>query len=233
MSEVVRIAMWSGPRNISTALMRSWEARGDTAVCDEPLYAFYLERTGRPHPGAEEIIERYQTDWRTVADWLTAAVPDGHSIFYQKHMAHHVLPEVELDWVDGLVSCFLIRDPREMIPSLAKVLPDPGLEETGLPQQIRILEHVRSRDVLTDPPGVLRALCAAIGVPWTDRMLHWAPGPRETDGIWAPHWYDAVERSTGFAPYRPGQEPVPPHLEALWREADALYRELHDLRITA
>jgi hypothetical protein len=239
----VRIAMWSGPRNISTALMRAWGSRADTVVCDEPLYAHYLQATGRPHPGAAEVIAHHDTDWQSVVRDLLGPLPPGKSIFYQKHMAHHLLPGVGRDWIDGLTNCFLIRSPREMLSSLAKVLEAPGLEETGLPQQVSLFERVRTRtgeippvidarDVLTDPPGLLRKLCEAIGVPYLEAMLHWEPGPRDSDGIWGPHWYEAAWRSTGFAPYRPKNEPVPAHLCDLLADCEGLYRVLHAHRIT-
>ncbi len=235
--------MWSGPRNISTALMRSWGSRPDTFVCDEPLYAYYLEQTGTDHPGAIEIIAHYETDWRKVTAWLTGPVPEGHDIFYQKHMTHHVLPEAGLDWLDELTNCFLIRDPREVITSFCKVVPHLTIEDTGLPQQVAIFEHVRdrsggvppvidARDVLSNPADILSKLCTWIGVPYTDAMLHWPPGRRPTDGIWAPHWYEAVERSTGFAPYRPKDDPVPDDLLGLLEQCDELYQQLYRYRIT-
>ena len=140
-----RIAMWSGPRNISTALMRGWENRSDCAVIDEPLYAFYLERTGLPHPGAAEIIAHDETDWRRVAETLTGPLPDGASVFYQKLMAHHLLPEIDREWLWSLEHAFLLRDPREMLLSLSKVTPNPRPEDTGLPQQVELFEEVRRR----------------------------------------------------------------------------------------
>ncbi len=238
----VRIAMWSGPRNISTALMRSWGARPDTFVCDEPLYPYYLEQTGVDHPRAQAIIAHYETDWRKVVASLTGPVPEGKRIFYQKHMTHHLLPEVGVDWLDGFVNCFLIREPREVITSYTKVVSQPTIDQTGFPQQLALFERARERsgrvppvidagDVLRDPASILSKLCVRIGVPYTDEMLRWAPGPRPTDGIWAPHWYQAVERSTGFAPYQPKDDPVPNEMLGLLEECDALYRELYQHRI--
>ncbi len=235
--------MWSGPRNISTAMMRAWDARGDTAVWDEPLYAHYLKTTGLDHPGADEIIARHESDWRRVVERCLGPVPDGRPIFYQKHMAHHLTPDVDLDWIDGLTNCFLIRDPREMLVSLAKVIDDPDADATGLPQQVRLFERecdrlgepppvLDARDVLEDPAGRLRALCARIGVPFTAAMLAWPAGPRETDGVWAKHWYANVERSTGFAPYRPRDEAPPEHLHAVLERCRALYDQLHQHRMT-
>jgi hypothetical protein len=239
----LRIAMWSGPRNVSTALMRAFEARDDCAVCDEPLYAHYLAVTKLPHPGAEAVIASQPTDWREVARALTGPAPGGERVFYQKHMAHHLLPEVGRGWVWELANAFLIRDPREMLPSLDAVFPDPGLEDTGLPQQVELFEELRrrtgevppvvdSRDLLREPKGVLRALCARLGLDFQESMLSWPPGRRETDGVWAEHWYAGVERSTGFAPWKPKEAPFPARLEPLLARCEEPYRQLHAHRIT-
>lgn len=238
----MRIAMWSGPRNISTAMMRSWGNRADTSVCDEPLYAHYLRETGLDHPGADEVIEHHEDDWRAVVDWLLGPVPGGRAIFYQKHMAHHLLPTIDRGWLDRVTNVFLIREPREMLTSLARVLKDPRIEDTGLPQQAEIFERVRERtgtippvvdakDVLDDPRGVLTKLCDVLGVAFDEKMLSWPPGPRETDGIWAKHWYDGVERSTGFQPYRPKPDEVPPRLQGVLERGETFYRLLHEHRI--
>ena len=147
----VRIAMWSGPRNISTALLRSWGNRHDTFVCDEPLYAFYLERTGVEHPGREEVLAHHDSDWRRVVRRLTGKIPAGKAIFYQKHMAHHLLPEIDRAWVSSLANAFLIRNPEEMLTSLTRVMPRPGVEDTGLPQQWELFGWLRERTGRTPP----------------------------------------------------------------------------------
>jgi hypothetical protein len=235
--EPIRIAMWSGPRNISTAMMRSWENRGDAAVSDEPLYAHYLKETRVDHPGRDEIIAACETDWRKVVAYLTGPVPGGKAVWYQKHMTHHLLPGIERGWVKGLTNAFLIREPTEMITSLAKVTPNPRIEDTGLPQQAALFEQVRewegktppvvdARDVLTDPRRMLGLLCEALGVAFTERMLAWPAGKRATDGVWAPHWYASVEKSTGFEGYRPKNEPVPERLKTVHDECEGLYRKL-------
>lgn len=234
--------MWSGPRNISTAMMRSWEARGDTAVVDEPLYAHYLLRTGLDHPGAAEVIACHETDFDRVVATLTGPAPGEPAIQYQKHMTHHLLPGMDTSWVCALTNCFLIRDPGPMLISLAKVLPNPTLEATGLPQQVELFERERARlgrtppvidawDVLSDPARTLALLCAATGVPYTDRMLSWPAGPRTTDGVWARHWYAAVEKSTGFGPPERRDEPVPERLAPLLRQCQPLYESLHAHRL--
>jgi hypothetical protein len=222
--------------------MRSWGNRPDTYVTDEPLYAHYLLRTRRAHPGAEEVIRSQEPDWRRAAEWLTGPVPEGKPIWYQKHMAHHLLPEIEREWMGALTNCFLIREPREMLTSLIKVLPDAALPDTGLPQQAALFDWEReragrvppvldARDVLEDPPGVLTALCRELGVEFMEAMLSWPPGPRETDGVWAKHWYAAVERSTGFEPYVPKPDRVPAHLAGLLAECEELYGRLHAHRL--
>jgi len=240
----VRIACWSGPRNISTAMMRSWEARGDCAVSDEPLYAHYLSATGADHPDARRVIKHHGADWRPVVEELLGPVPGDRPIWYQKHMAHHLLPSMERNWIDGLTNVLLIRDPAAMIASLARVLPRPTLPETGLPQQVALFERftdrsgepppvIDARDVLENPAALLRVLCERVGVPYTSRMLAWPPGLRPTDGVWAPHWYGRVAESTGFAPWQPPSESPPADLEDLVAEARPMYERLHAHRLRA
>jgi hypothetical protein len=240
----LRLAMWSGPRNISTAMMRAWGNRPDTLVCDEPLYAHYLHATGRVHPGGDEVIAAGEIDWRKVVAWLTGAVPQGQAVFFQKHMAHHLLPAMEREWLGQVTNAFLIRDPREMITSLIKKVPDARLEDTGLPQQLEICRLVRqetgrtppvldAKDVLTNPRRQLTLLCQAVGVPFTEAMLSWPPGLRETDGVWAKYWYHEVEKTTTFQPYRPKVEDVPAEFLALYRACLPYYEELHGQRLGA
>lgn len=218
--------MWSGPRNISTALMRSWESRPDTAVVDEPLYAFYLRETGLDHPGREEILASQANDWQTVAEQLSGTIPGGKAIYYQKHMAHHLLPQVGMGWLmdKSFRHAFLIREPAAMLASLSKVISNPRVEDTGLPQQVELFEMLRrttghippvvdSRAVLENPKDMLEALCHALDVPFDDAMLSWEAGPRTSDGVWAEHWYANVEKSTGFGPPRAETAEVPEGLE--------------------
>jgi len=229
--------MWSGPRNISTAMMRSFGNRSDAVVVDEPLYAHYLLASGAEHPGREEVIARHETDWRKVVGELTGPVPGGKRVWYQKHMAHHLLPGMDRAWIAGLTNCFLIREPREVITSFVKVVERPTALDLGLPQQVELFEAERgrtgrvppvvdSRDILKDPRGVLTGLCEAVGVDFDEAMLRWPPGPRATDGVWAKHWYASVEQSTGFGPYTPKDEPVPRGLEGVYEECRALYEQL-------
>ena len=238
----LRLAMWSGPRNISTALMRSWGNRDDTAVVDEPLYAYYLAVTGKPHPGAAEVVARGPVDWREVVASLTAEIPAGKAIHYQKHMTHHLLPEVDRAWLGQVTNCFLIRHPREVLASYTRVVDRPALEDLGFVQQADLFSWVRADrgwmppvldacDVLTEPRRLLGLLCEAVGVPFQDAMLSWAPGPRPSDGIWARHWYGEVEKSTGFRPPRSGAAEVPGHLRDLYETCLGCYEELYRYRL--
>lgn len=229
----VRIAMWSGPRTLSTATMRAWENRPDTVVVDEPLYAYYLAATGIDHPGRDEILAGQPTDWHTVVHSLTTDdLPDGATISYQKHMTHHVLPEIDLGALEPLTHAHLIRDPRRVLASYAKVREQPTLADLGVQQQVALHRRfggpvVDSDDLLRDPEGVLRRLCDALGVPFDASMLSWTAGPRNSDGVWAPYWYASVEASTGFGPYRGTEVPdLPDHLAALAEQCRPHYAEL-------
>lgn len=244
--DVVRIAMWSGPRNISTALMRAFENRPDCAVVDEPLYGHYLRATGLEHPAGEAVMAAQPGDWREVAEQLCTGLPAGADpettrVFYQKHMTQHMLPEIDLDWTDGLSNCFLIREPRRIIASYSKVRPDFSLEEIGFPQQWALFQReaertgqappvIDSLETLRAPEQSLRGLCERLGIPFSERMLSWPPGPRDSDGVWAPHWYASVEQSTGFA--APSDAPlseveIPGKYEAMCEEAERIYADLY------
>jgi len=232
-----RIAMWSGPRTISTALMRAWENRPDTVVIDEPLYGFYLASTGVPHPGRDEIITTMLNGWREVLDELTLTpFPAGKTVFYAKHMTHHLLPEVDRGALAGLRHAYLIRDPRQLLASYARVRAQPVLADLGLAQQVEIFRTfggpvVDAADILRQPERTLRALCSALEVPFDPAMLRWPAGPRGTDGVWARHWYDGVWRSTGFGPYRESAAELPPELEPLAARCVPFYQEMSAHRI--
>jgi Sulfotransferase domain len=233
----VRIAMWSGPRTISTALMRAWENRPDTVVVDEPLYGFYLDRSGVPHPGRDEIVQSMPRDWREVVDQICSApLPAGKTVYYQKHMTHHLLPEVDRGGLAGLRHAFLIRDPRQLLASYARVRDEPVLADLGLAQQVEIFRRfggpvVDAGDILRQPRAMLEALCTALGVPFDPAMLSWPAGPRPTDGVWARYWYDGVQRSTGFGPYREQTAGLPPALEPLAALCRPFYDELFAHRL--
>jgi hypothetical protein len=238
----LRIAMWSGPRNISTAMMRAWGNRPDTFVCDEPLYAHYLRATGLAHPGAAEVIARHEPDWRKVVAWLTQAHPEGKAVFYQKQMTHHLLPEIDRSWLAKVHNCFLVRHPREVITSYIAKNNDPTVEDVGFLQQAEIFELVRSqagssppvldaRDIQENPRRMLGLLCKALGVEFSERMLSWPPGLRPTDGVWAKHWYHEVENSTSFRPYRQKTDSVPERLHEVYRRCLECYERLHEHRL--
>ena len=233
----LRIAMWSGPRNISTAMMRAWENRPDTAVIDEPFYAHYLSATGSDHPGRDAVIAAYETDWRRVVDQITGPVPGGRRVFYQKHMTHHMLPGMDEDWLEGMANVFLIRDPGAVIASYARKRRSVTAGDIGIARQWQLFEAVRQRTgrpppvidaarVLADPAGVLARLCAILGLDFDARMLSWPAGPRPTDGIWARYWYHAVERSTGFQQAESVEPDLPPELQALADESRPIYEAL-------
>jgi hypothetical protein len=209
MSPAIRIAMWSGPRNISTAMMRSFENREDTAVVDEPFYAAYLLKTGLDHPMRDAVLLSQQLDWQRVVDRLLGPVPRGQPVFYQKHMTHHMLPEFGRSWIRFCHNAFLIRSPEQVLASYAEKRSQVTLADIGFVEQRELFEReadrlgnpppvIEAADVLENPRGMLTALCAVLGVSFSDRMLDWPKGRRPTDGIWAPVWYEAVEESTGF-----------------------------------
>jgi hypothetical protein len=240
----IRIAMWSGPRNISTAMMRSFENRPDTAVVDEPFYAVYLQETGAQHPMRDEVLASQPRDWRTVAEGLLGPVPEGRPVFYQKHMTHHMLPHMEWEWTQSLRNAFLIRAPEDVLLSYAQVRGTPSPEEIGVPQQRELFEREADRlghappvidgaDVLGDPGRVLSLACAALGIAFVPEMLSWPAGPRATDGVWAPAWYGAVEKSIGFSAPREGRVELTDELK---RVADAVrgdYERLAGFRLGA
>jgi hypothetical protein len=238
MTAGVRLAVWSGPRNISTALMRSWENRPDCKVVDEPLYAYYLNETGLDHPARDEVIAAGQTSWQAVVTELTAQVTQAASIYYQKHMTHHLIPQLPRDWIGSLTNVLLIRDPAEVVASYLRSRAEVVASDIGLVQQAELYEQlggappvIDAADFLRDPEGYLRWLCAYIEVEFTEAMLHWPAGPRASDGVWAPYWYDAVLASTGFQPYRPRHvELRGAALEAAQRSRP-YYERLHAVRV--
>ncbi len=244
MSEGLRIAMWSGPRNISTAMMRAWENRDDTAVVDEPFYAHYLLNTGVNHPGREEVIASQSADWQTVVRMLTGPVPGGKAIWYQKHMTQHMLREISLDWLQQVSNCFLIRAPEEVVTSFTRNRPDADFRELGFEQQAYLFDHVCEQsgaappvldaaDVLKDPAGMLRALCVCLNIAFSGCMLRWPAGSRASDGVWAKYWYRTVEQSTGFGPYHPRQEKLTAFQARLAKQCRPHYERLAAHRITA
>jgi len=235
----VRIAMWSGPRNISTTIMRSFSSRSDTFVSDEPFYACYLQRTGRQHPGREEILHSCKRDYHSIINDITSTIPSGKKVWYQKHMAHHLEPEDSLDWTQGLMNCLLIRTPAEVISSFSKKNELTDASELGYLQQIQLYRYhnnklpvVDAQDILQDPSGILRNLCARCGIPFEKGMLSWAAGPHPADGIWGKYWYDQLWSTIGFKPYVQKKVTVSSKLAAMVDLCMPLYEELYQDRIT-
>ena len=236
------IAMWSGPRNISTAMMRSFENRPDTFVSDEPFYGYYLNNADIDHPGRKEVLRSMETDWDTVSKTITGLPPNEEKVWYQKHMAQHNLPGVDLTWTSLVTNCFLIRNPREVIISYHKKYEVNRAELLGYPQQVELYRKltegdcvepaiVDARDILMDPKDILSKLCSVVGIPFRDEMLLWPEGPRVTDGVWAKHWYKRLEASTGFQPYIEKNEELPHELEGIYEECLVYYDTLHRRRI--
>lgn len=237
----LRLAMWSGPRNISTALMRAWENRGDCSVSDEPLYAAYLAQTGLAHPGREAILAAGDTDWRRVVAHLTAHEP-ATPVWYQKHMAQHLLPGMDTDWVHSLLNVLLIRRPAEVVASYVQTRAEVAPQDIGLLQQVALADAIEARsghaplvidsaDFLRAPEAYLRALCTHAGLAFTPRMLHWPAGPRASDGVWAPHWYAAVWQSTGFTPWQARQPQLGGAAAAVAAACEPAYQRLHARRL--
>lgn len=234
----IRICMWSGPRNISTAMMRSFEARGDTAVIDEPFYAAYLDRTAVDHPMRDAVIASQSCDSREVAELLLGPVPGGKPIWYQKHMTLHMLEAFDRSWMAHTRNAFLIREPEAVLASYVRKRSDVTMADIGFVQQRELFESeanrlgapppvVDSADVLMNPGRTLARLCTALGVPYDPAMLEWRPGRRATDGVWAPAWYQAVEGSVGFEKVESKPTtPLPAHLQRLADQARPYYEAL-------
>ncbi|HET7431096.1 MAG TPA: HAD family hydrolase [Nocardioides sp.] len=234
----VRLACWSGPRTISTAMMRAWENRPDTEVVDEPLYAWYLARTGLDHPGRDLVVSTGETDWRRVVESLTAPWPDGPVLQYQKHMAQHLVPDLPREWIGSLRNVLFLRDPAEVVSSYLRSRASVTPDDIGVLQQLELLVQlgpdvpvIDSADFLRDPETHLRWLCAYAGVDFLPSMLAWPAGPRDSDGVWAPYWYDAVLRSTGFEPYRRRRLDLTPEGEEVVAATRPAYERLHDARL--
>ena len=239
---VKRIAMWSGPRNLSTAMMRSFGARADCAVSDEPFYAAYLAATGLQHPMRDEVMASQPQDAERVAADMLGPVPGGKSVWYQKHMSHHMIPGFPLDWMDGVTNVFLLRSPERVLASYAQKRESVTLADVGFEGQAMLFDRVAQRtgrapvvvesdDIRRDPEGTLTALCAAIGLAFDPAMLQWAPGQHANDGVWAPHWYGAIFASTSFAPPDEAVPVLPAHLADIAEAARPYYETMRAFKI--
>jgi hypothetical protein len=237
----LRINLWSGPRNVSTALMYSFAQRTDTRVVDEPIYAHYLRVSGAEHPGREEVLAAMESDGETVVRDVILGESDRPVVFF-KQMAHHLV-RIDHSFLAECANVLLIRDPAEVLTSIVRQIPQPKLDDIGIEKQHELFDELRalgqdppvldSRELLLDPEGVLTQLCARLGIPFDAAMLSWPAGPRPEDGVWAPHWYDNVHRSTGFAPYRPKSEPPPEHVSPVLEAARPHYEALYERALKA
>ncbi len=231
-----RIAMWSGPRNISTAMMRAWENRPDTSVVDEPFYACYLNASGANHPMSSVVIKSQSSDWGEVAKNLSSG-PCQSEVFYQKHMTHHMLEDVDLSWVKALKHCFLIRDPVHVVNSYVQKRDTVSAEDIGIVRQLALYEEIGAitgqsipvidaRKTLEQPKMTLQRLCEIFSVAFTEKMLHWPSGRRDSDGVWASHWYGAVEKSTEFSRYHEPELVLNADQRKVAEESRAAYEQL-------
>lgn len=237
----LRINLWSSPRNVSTAMMYAWRQRHDTAVIDEPMYAHYLRRSGRVHPGRDEVLAAQDNDGEAVVRHLLLGPNDRPVVFF-KHMAKHLI-DLDRGFLAQCANVLLTRDPWEMLTSFQRQVPDTTLDDTGLVEMVQIMEAaeaegvepivVEAKSLLGDPAAVLGELCRRLGLEFDPAMLSWPAGPKPEDGVWAPHWYDAVHRSTGWTPWQPKPATLLPHLEPVLAEAEPLYHRLQERAITA
>ncbi|MEO5808321.1 hypothetical protein [Devosia sp.] len=241
---VRRIAMWSGPRNLSTAMMRAFSSRPDCAVSDEPFYAAYLKATGLEHPMREAVLASQPQDAGQVAADMLGPVPGAKKVWYQKHMAHHMLPQFPLGWMDGVSNVFLLRSPERVLASYAQKRESVTLRDIGFAEQATLFERVADRlgtappvieaeDVRRNPATALGGLCVALGLDFYPEMLAWRIGQHPSDGVWAPHWYGAIFNSTGFAPPDEVEPVLPAHLRAIADQARPFYQRMRGFKLKA
>lgn len=235
----MRIAMWSGPRNLSTALMYAFGNRGDCAVADEPFYAAYLKMTGLEHPLRQEILDSQPQDPEKVAQMLLGPVPAAKPYFYQKHMTQHMIPGMPRDWMAQVINVFLIRHPARVAASFSAKYDNPTVADLGFELQLELYEQlcaqgqdpvvIDSADIRRDPEAMLKRLCSALNLPWDAAMLSWPRGGHPADGVWASHWYGAVHASTGFAPPEGALPDLTPAQQALADAAMPAYERMRDV----
>lgn len=241
MTKSRHICMWSGPRNISTAMLYSFAQRTDTKVFDEPLYAHYLLRSGNAnyHPSADEVIKSQENNGERVIEQMLSN--DSYPIYFYKHMAHHLV-DLDMSFLGKTINVILTREPKDMILSFAKVIPKPKLEDLGYAQQLKLINTliqmdqkpivIDSKSILLNPPAALKALCHSLQIPFEAQMLEWKAGQRPEDGVWAKHWYSSVHQSNGFLKYRKKEQRVPDYLFSLCEESTALYKQIQNFEIT-
>lgn len=242
MTQIKRLAMWSGPRNLSTAMMYAFAQHSDCAVWDEPFYAAYLTATGLDHPMGDAIVAAGDTDPETVITKCLGAAPNDKPLFYQKHMSQHMIPSFHRDWVLDQTNVFLIRHPALVLASYAAKRENPTLDDIGFRQQADLIDLiikgtgtaplvVDSADIRDDPKAMLTAICEWVGFPFQDQMLRWPKGGHARDGVWAPHWYGAVWNSTGFAGPEKPLPPVTPELNDVYQKAEYLYDRMSEMKL--
>jgi len=242
MNNKKRISMWSGPRNISTALMRSFENRPDTAVIDEPFYSFFLKNTGIKHPIYKEVIESYDPSWDNTANTLMGPIPNNKNIWYQKLMTHHWVDNQPLDWTANTINCFLIRNPKDVILSYLKIHKEVTPELIGLPQQVHIFNYITektnkipivisSEDILKNPKLMLQKLCNLLDIPFSERMLSWPTGARDSDGIWGKYWYKNVVKTSSFSKPLNKDEKISEQFSSLLDGCNVYYRQIEKYKI--
>ena len=236
----MKIACWSGPRNISTALMRSWSSRKDTFVSDEPFYSYYLKKQGLKHPMYKEIIESYPNKYDDIIKYLLSVIPDGKKYWYQKHMAHHMDGIEDFSWIKNFKNYFLIRHPKYVISSFIKKNTLNSVEQLGYPQQLKIIEYLRknnlefyvisSEDILDNPQNRLANWCSQLKIPFHNDMLSWEKGPHKNDGIWGKHWYDSVYQTSGFSLNKSLDESISLYEhESIYKEAYSYYKKMYTI----
>ena len=233
-----KIAMWSGPRNISTAMMRSFENREDTYVIDEPFYAYYLKKTNLNHPLRQKVISSQESKLKNIIELITGEIPNNKMIWYQKHMVHHISSNMNMDWIKSFENCFLIRHPRDVIISYAKRNPINGINDLGYIHQKYLFQKIKeitgkypsvfdSNDILINPEKYLRIMCNDFKIDFSEKMLYWPKGPRETDGVWSPYWYKNVMNSTSFNVYKGSKKKFPSKYKYLLEECLPYYEYLY------
>lgn len=229
------ISLWSGPRNVSTALMYSFAQRDDMIVVDEPLYAHYLSNTDVDHIGKEVILKDMNNDGDEVIKSILNK--KRQKFTFLKNMAHHWI-KLNNEYLNNMENIFLIRDPEEMLPSLNQQLSNPTLRDTALKKQVEVYDYlvqtggaptiIDSKDLLQDPKAMLIAICDRLTVPFDEKMLRWKVGARPEDGVWAKYWYHNVHKSEGFSSYKKKDGPFPEHLKPLLKECKPYYKFLSD-----
>ena len=230
------VACWSGPRNISTALMRSWSSRKDTYVTDEPFYAYYLKETQINHPMHEKIINHYLSDYDEIVNHLINVTPNEKNIWYQKHMAHHLIDLSKIDWIKKCENCILLRHPKEVISSYTAKNKLNSITELGYPQQFEIVKFLKgsnqsfkiidSEDLLKNPKKVLSDWCKSINIKFDESMLQWKKGSHANDGIWWKHWYNNVIETTGFQKYQKKDISIENEYDSIYNDSMEYYNYL-------